>query len=305
LHTPLVLCAMFVPSITVAQPGLRAPRLVIHAGGVLHRTTLVWSVGPSSEYKLSELSHRGLATYQGAAGAAFRIGPGDRAHWLIAGDATLGPLAGGDVQDSDFGDGTETSRIESEVTGRGVWSASVGAGRRWFNGHGGLLDNVSVWLGLEREEQSIRMQHGRWVISAQPDTSSLAALDSRYRARWTGLWMAVESDVAVGHGDLVARLVARFRSGYSGEGTWNLRTDLAQPRSFAQDAEGWGYEGQVSYTRPLLRPIGVTLWGRYVQRHAAGGSDTTFFADGRTARLTLLKVSSRSVGLGLELSAAF
>jgi hypothetical protein len=167
------------------------------------------------------------------------------------------------------------------------------------------LDWLSVWLGFQREQASIRMQNGTQVIGGQTGTTVLNGLDSRYRTGWRAFWAGVEPAVPVGQAHVLVRMAVWFPVSYSGEGTWNLRTDLAQPLSFAHNAGGWGYEARLSYSRWLTHSVGLTLSAGHLRRIVRDGPDTTFLADGTAVRLTLRDVSLTRTGLGLEIAKSF
>lgn len=280
-------------------------RFVLSMGVSRQETNLTWSVGPSLEAALSELRYRGLVTNWASIGAAYQLGDRDSDPWVLGCELAIGDIARGRARDSDFSHGTETTRVESQVTGTDAWSATIAVGKRWLTSRHGQPHWLSLWLGWERWQQTLRMQNGTWVISVNPDTTSLSGLDSRYQARWRGIWAAVEPAFGAGGGHVLLRLAAHVAGSYSADGTWNLRADLAQPLSFTHSATGWGYDTQISYERPLASLLALTVSARYRHLQAGNGPDTTFLADGTTARLTLREMSLGTLGLGVSVAQSF
>ncbi len=94
-------------------------------------------------------------------------------------------------------------------------------------------------------------------------------------------------------------------SRYEAEGTWNLRTDLAQPRSFVQGVDGWGYEAAFRGRYRLTTDLSLTVEARYGRRVAEDGFDTAFLATGDAVDLVLREADWRGGGWRVGVSKTF
>jgi hypothetical protein len=263
---------------------------------------LSWTVG-SSRRPVSELTYDHVqATVLGISLTAplLRL----RGGTVMAQVALIrGTIDGGRIRDSDYSaDGAvESRRSMSSATGTTTEAHGFALGWRrplhWTFAHGSIV----YWVGWTRNAVDIRMQDGVQVL---PLRLPLSGLDSKFAARRTGPWIGVEPTATLGPGHLRARLDIRVRDSYRAEGTWNLRKDLAQPRSFDQHAHAAGFYASAGYVVQLGTHAAVLLSAAHAWWDASGGSDVSYHADGTFDRLQIVEATwtSSSFSLGVRLS---
>jgi len=301
-------------SVATAQQYGEARSLLVDAESSVDHTLLRWGVGatgtPQSEVQF------GLLSATAGLGVSYQFAAG-RSRWSLKAHMERGYVLGGQARDSDYAihlNGNEeyqveTSRIAAEVTGTDSWSTTVALGWNREFGARDPSSSFSLWLGWERAEQSVRMQHGTFVYLsylASLTDSTLPGLDSRYVGGWTGLWIAAEPHVRVERADVSVRAAITIAGHYDGMGTWNLRTNLAQPRSFEHEANGHGYAVEVGLARPLTGTLEARVTGRYVRRFAGDGPEQVFLADGTIRRnYRLREATFGTAGLALAIRKSF
>jgi hypothetical protein len=215
-----------------------------------------------------------------------------------------GRIIGGDVVDSDY---MPERKSVAEATGTRSYAETVRVGWELPASWSGFFKEAVLWVALERAGLSIRMENGVQILP-DPDSvpgRSLKGLDSRYHSRWRGVWFGIEPTVKLGDGDVAFLVGINPRVGYSAEGTWNLRSDLAQPRSFSQEAHGWGGDLTARYSRHVGKHITGRIQWEYAMRSAKRGFDHIYYSDGRQGRLALQRVSWTTQALDIGASLAF
>ncbi len=172
------------------------------------------------------------------------------------------------------------------------------------------LASLELLLGWFRYEDRIDITNGVQVI---PPSGPFSGLRSEYTFEWQGFRTGLKYEW-----DFIRR-PSRFLYAlgvkawgaylwgvdYDGEGIWNLRTDFAQNPSFAHEADGDGFEGQIGVFYSPLKHLKADLSYRYLSLRGDDGTDTTFFSDGTIGEANLDKVRSRRQGILFLLSYSF
>ena len=298
----LLLGSLAVPA--SAQSAQRSDRLVLEAALGPRTSESTWSIG-TAEGARSILTYRNVRVGEARIGGRYRIA-GDRRSGLdIVFHGAAGRILSGSAQDSDFTlEARETSRSVSDIVGAGLLRFALGLGvDRELSGDGAI--RLSGSAGYERNGRTLRKQRGRQVIPDNYASWVLWNLDSRYSARWAGPWIAVQPSVRLGTATWSIRGVGYIANRYRAEGSWNLRDDLVQPRSFTQRAAASGYDLRLRFSRPIEPDLFLAIEVEHAWRSAArGGTDLLFFKDGRVVRSTLRGATWRSSGLTIGLSSA-
>lgn len=265
--------------------------------------SLTWNVGPAADSKVSELRFEDMLAYQPHLEVRYGVSVGEGTLEAFAGGGA-GRTRSGRMSDSDFtsGGAVEAFRVEADVTGIEARFGEVGVAWRWRPGGQHPLEELALSGGFEWAGESIRMQHGRHTIGVGV---SLLGLDSRYRARWAGTWFELRPALRIGSGTLSAHLRATVPGWYRSEGTWNLRRDLAQPRSFTQRGDGWGHAVGLEYVRPMSRHLAITMGVRRSRRVVRNGEDHAYRSDGHVASLMLRRMEWEETALRLGVRATF
>ena len=92
-----------------------------------------------------------------------------------------------------------------------------------------------------------------------------------------------------------------FWGDYSAEADWNLRGDLAHPKSFEHDADGEGVSLTARCQIPLNRYLGLHLIASYA-RWSTDEGDATIYRNGGTVHTQLNDVTweTHSIMIGME-----
>ncbi|MFA5259603.1 MAG: hypothetical protein WC450_00050 [Candidatus Omnitrophota bacterium] len=141
---------------------------------------------------------------------------------------------------------------------------------------------LTFLAGYSYHEQNFKMTNGYQVI---PETGAFAGLDSSYKTEWESTWIGV--DLKAMRKDFTAFLRFEYHwADYYGYGNWNLRTDLAHPKSFEHYADAYGrvltFGGDYAFTENLSVNLTFDMqdWDSEV------GIDRTNGADGTSSDIT-------------------
>lgn len=288
-----------------AQMADRQRPLDVNLGIARHGSGLLWTVGDGPA-RTSELAFRGLVIMVVDARATVSLWSGDNQQWLIAFEAETGGIMGGRVRDSDYGAEGEFSRSVSKATGTAASRTSAAVG--WYREltEVSSVNGVALWIGYEGIHRIVRMQEGNQVIPGGGSRGLLDGLDSRYRARWSGPWVGLNSDLTVGSAHLTGMLAYHFFNRFRAQGRWNLRPELAQPRSFIQKARGLGFSTGLRIRYPVSSQLWVSVQADCYRFVANWGDDILYFVDGKTSRQDLRSVvlmgNRLEMGLGWTFS---
>ncbi len=220
---------------------------------------LDWSIGRSSTggkpNVLSELSWSDVDSRQVTLTNRSRL----QRHIYLRGSLNYAWIHDGNVRDSDYGEDNRTgewSRSMSETNGDEMWDLSVGGGYAFMLLNDRLL--IAPLFGLSYHKQNLRITNGTQIISDDNPFSSSSQdnpppvgplssqLNSTYFARWMGPWIGCDLSYRPTGGSprippMVFNLSVELHwADYYGEGNWNLRSDLAHPKSFEHHADGYG-----------------------------------------------------------------
>jgi hypothetical protein len=92
---------------------------------------------------------------------------------------------------------------------------------------------------------------------------------------------------------------------YEADGWWNLRSDLAQPKSFSHEADGRGVVVFVEADFDLAAAWTASVEARYRDWRTDAGVDRVFFADGDVSVTRLNEVNWESTAWTLGVSHRF
>lgn len=217
-------------------------------------------------------------------------------------EMSFGLVNEGWVSDADYdGDNRteEYSRSISKPSGSKILSISNAIGYRWNLSH---QLSLTPLLGYSYHAQRFYITEGRQVISTSdrtPDPGIIHGLNSYYDAFWYGPWLGME--ISFQHKR--HRLTARGQTGetrYHAEANWNLRDDLAHPKSFEHDANARNHSGVISYSYQATQRFAVMLSYCSERWRTDAGRDRIYFEDGSisTTQLNQARWDSDSVVFG-------
>jgi hypothetical protein len=254
---------------------------------------------------VSELTWRDLESYQlklGGKGTINRI-------FYMRGSAAFGWVLSGEVQDSDYNGDNRTqefSRSISSADDSTVLDATVAFGYP-FKLASDRFRLIPI-VGFSYSEQNLTMKDGVQVLSQPPQTQPIGpivGLDSTYDTKWYGPWAGV--DLSFNASDKIL-LFAGFEyhwADYKAEANWNLRTDLAYPKSFEHEADGTGILITAGGDYIFAAPWSLGLEVNYQDWSTDAGTDLQFNADGTTAVTRLNEVNWESFAIMLRVTYRF
>jgi outer membrane protease len=252
---------------------------------------------------LSELTWDDLQIFQ------FKIGVKTivSRRFYLRGSFGYGWIFDGDNQDSDFAGDNRTlefSRSNNSADDGDVLDASLGVGYQFRIAKDKW--KITPLVGFSYHEQNLTLKDGEQTVSkpalappgvTPPPLGPFAGLDSKYEAEWTGPWLGVDVSFQP-----IERLIIRGTfeyhwADYEAEANWNLRTDLAQPKSFAHDADGEGIVLSIGLDYAVIEKFSLNVTFDYQDWSTDPGTDKTYFADGTTAKTQLNEVNWQSYAI--------
>jgi hypothetical protein len=260
---------------------------------------------------LSELTWSDLEILQLEFGLA-RIFPNRIA---LKGTIAYGKIFDGENQDSDyFGDNRtgEFSRSNNSADDGSTSDVSIGLGYYLPV----LSDTVRVMplIGYSFHLQYLDITDGVQTIATPPITPDLGpfpGLNSSYDATWYGPWGGVELNFRIYTKDgesLAHESILRFEYhwvDYDAEANWNLRSDLAHPKSFEHKADGSGIIFSAGWNYFFKPQWNLHIIFKYQDWETDPGTDRVFFADGTDAVTRLNEVNWKSSAFMLGVTRSF
>jgi hypothetical protein len=228
----------------------------------------------------------------------------------LRGSANYGWIFNGDNQDSDyFGDNRtfEFSRSNNSTDDGDVWDASIAVGYPFRFGQT-VIGTVIPLVGYSHHEQKLKITDGYQTI---PPIGPFPGLDSSYDAQWEGPWIGIDLRFKARK---IKTFAHRFETyftyeyhwaDYDAEANWNLRDDLAHPKSFKHDSDGNGYVIGAGFNFVLHQHWALNFNFDYQDWSTDDGTSKVFFADGTSAKTRLNEVNWTSYALSLGISLRF
>lgn len=206
---------------------------------------------------------------------------------LVEGGFAWGNPYDGETLETRYAQNDRTDIIQ-QISGFGgngsTWDFSIGAGwefpieKGWFEE---VTDvTFTPLLGYSFHNQEFEATKGVQLVdevSGLP-LGPFSGLNNSYEAEWDGIWLGMELS------GRLKKLLTTFRFqyhyfDYSGEGTYNLRTDLASP-SFRHNADGYGLTFGLDFDYELTESLSLNFLADLRDWRADPGSDILYMADG-------------------------
>jgi hypothetical protein len=228
----------------------------------------------------------------------------------LKGSAGYGWIFDGDNQDSDYlGDNRtfEFSRSNNTADDGHVWDASLAIGYPFRFGRN-IIGTITPLVGYSHHEQKLIITDGNQTI---PDSGPFPGLDSTYETEWKGPWAGFDLHFKAREIKTFAHRLEPYLSyeyhwtDYHAEADWNLRNDLAHPKSFEHDADGNGYVICAGLNIWLHHHFALNFNFDYQDWSTDDGTHRAFLADGSALETRLNKVNWTSYALSLGLSLRF
>jgi opacity protein-like surface antigen len=233
----------------------------------------------------------------------------------LRGYAAFGWVLSGDVQDSDYrGDNRtlEWSRSNNNAEDSTVLDATLAFGYPFKLASDRF--RLIPLAGFSYSEQNLKMKDGLQTVSdsalAPPSATPLpigpfAGLDSTYDTKWYGPWVGADLSFRASEKILLFAGFEYHWADYKAEANWNLRSDLAHPKSFEHEADGTGFlitfGGDYAFSEPWS--LGLEL--NFQDWSTDAGIDRQFNADGTMAVTRLNEVNWESFAIMLRVTYRF
>lgn len=266
---------------------------------------LEWSFALPGIDPRSELTWRDIESFQVAFGLQRRFFRDFRLKGAFAYAVTFD----GQNQDSDYNGNDRTlefSRSNNATDDGDLWDISLGLAYdiRLFSDR--FL--LSPLLGYAFNDQNLQISDG---VQTLPPLGPFQGLDSSYDSTWYGPWIGLElqynscgSRVPPPGYEILFGLEYHLAN-FEAAADWNLRPDLAHPKSFEQDAEGDGWVLTGAFNYLFNSRWGVNLTGKYQRRETDAGTHRFFFSDGSSYATRLNEVIWKSVAVTLGVTCRF
>jgi len=286
----------------------------------------------TSAYKLptsSELSWSNIEVFENKIGAEIPITKIKGGNLYIDGSIAFGSIMHGENQDSDFiFEGTEYrtefSRSNNDASSGSTEDYALSLNyeipvRKSIADNILVLNSITPSFGYSINKQNLKMTNGFQSLSmvgfndgnemfyldpniTEPYVGTLSGLNSSYDSSWEGitLGLAIDTSIFEKHN---FKLAGKYHlNNYYAEADWNLRSDLAHPKSFEHEATSKGVDLSLKYAYEVTRSLDLTLGLNYKKFSASGGTNTIFGSNGEQLETGLEKVSwdSRSALAGLN-----
>ena len=221
----------------------------------------------------------------------------------------------GTVRDSDYAEdnrGTEWSRSISESSGDKIWGTSWGVGYAFHSRRKRL--SIAPIFGLSYRAQHLRISNGiQYIaedneIAGTPDIGPLSSqLNSTYQTRWISSWLGCDlryrfQDRAPRYSPIELGLALEYHwADYYAQGDWNLREDLAHPKSFQHDTLGQGISLTGECLLELADHWSLALTMNYQRWSTEPGTAYFFLQNGDITETRLNEVNWESTSLMIGL----
>jgi hypothetical protein len=299
--------AVLSPAPLRAQDRTEPPRWELGVTAHTDARALHWNIGFDAVPRdvSSELEYRDMRVSALAADAIIRLHASGGNVWSLRIRTRTGAVRSGSGRDSDYRGWDRTgeySRSVFQVGGSHAgYDLALGTRRP---APVAVIDEVTVWVGYGRDRFDLRKTDGAQVIPSDAPPDLLDGLDSWYRTRRAGPWIALEPAADIGRTRIALLLASHLRTGFTATGEWNLRDDLEQPVSFTQRASGRGAHLRLSARRPLARHAALLASAEH-RRDRFAGIDRAYLATGTVAPQNLHEVVDRSLGVSAGISVSF
>ncbi len=233
----------------------------------------------------------------------------------LRGSLNFGWVFSGDVQDSDYSGDNRTlewSRSNNNAEDSTVFDATVAFGYPFKLASDKF--RLIPLAGFSYSEQNLKMKDGLQTVRdsalapvgvTPPPLGPFASLDSTYDTKWFGPWVGL--DLSLKATDKII-LFAGFEyhwADYEAEANWNLRADLAHPKSFEHEADGTGFLITAGADYIFSGPWSLGLELNYQDWSTDAGIDQQFNSDGTIAVTRLNEVNWESFAIMLRVTYRF
>ncbi len=234
-----------------------------------------------------------------------------QSNWVLDGRFAYGTVLDGKNQDSDYFGNNRTAEFSrsNNISDEGnTIDATLGFGYRAT-----IIPSPAHYqkpvlsftpkIGASYHAQNLKILHGFQTI---PAFGHFGGLDSSYDTSWYGPWAGFDTELSIVDRFSLSTSFEYHYAYFEATADWNLRSDLAHPKSFEHEAEGTGYIASIGSQFKLSRGLSLNLSVDYQKWNAdKKGIDTVFLANGGLLETKLNEVNWESMGANIGLSYQF
>lgn len=218
--------------------------------------------------------------------------------FYLRGSFGYGWILRGSNQDSDYARDNRTlefSRSNNNASDGDVIDASLGIGLHFSFG----LDwfGITPLAGYSYHQQNLTVTNGNQTkdpFGLLGFTGPFAGLNSSYDTEWKGPWIGLDLSFDIKKKHHIFMNFEYHWADYHAEADWNLRTDLAHPRSFEHIADGNGIVLSTGVNFFYNYPVSLHLHFDYQDWNTDPGIDRVFLANGTIIETRLNEVNWKS-----------
>ena len=204
-------------------------------------------------------------------------------------------ISSGRSQDSDYlanNREAEFSRSYADIknNGNNNFSISLGLKKRWFDVSGHYF---TAMIGYQNTKFDLTATNGVQAIPDELNGEVFPGLESTYNSDFNSLYFSLSTEHVFQWGTVGLRL-DRYDIDFEAVADWNLREDLAHPKSFLHSGNGKGDSFTLEYSYQLNINWDTFLNFKRLRYKIKNGYDQTFFADGASYVTTLNRLSYES-----------
>ena len=233
---------------------------------------------------LSELKWENVGGYQVQPSIEYNQKTGSLKGLVIQASANKTINNTGDNQDSDYNGNNRTlefSRSNNSADGGDSdgFSAAIGYAFDFSSNRRKNLLRFTTLVGYARQNQKFVMRDGFQTI---PGTGAFPNLRSSYDMELSMPFIGAELSGRFYDAHSLKFRLQATKGTYNGTGHWNLRNDFAQPDSFKQEADGYGFLLGGKYGWQFAPHTQFTISTAFNYFKTSKGTDVTNFSNGTT-----------------------
>jgi|GEM_PF-1514396 len=269
-----------------------------------------WSVteSSSSDNVLSTLNYQNLKIQTTQFSFDFENTFKEFPDTQIQGFFLLGEIYDGRMEDLDFSHSNAQTELQTRSLADLAGSKTFHTGLNFSTDFSTSSKHSSIFnIGLEWQSDQFRQRNGQQTRANGADLANPKAidnLDSSYVAHWIGPYIGASKIFAIPGQSFTfnAKLHSHV---YYASGQWNLRSSLAQPKSFEHNALGGGVSFSAQHQIVITKKLKILQTASLQKMSTLGGTDELFRSNGTSVVTRLNPIArqefSYNIGLRLQL----
>jgi long-subunit fatty acid transport protein len=133
----------------------------------------------------------------------------------------------------------------------------------------------------------------------------IPGLASTYETEWVGPWLGLDLIVPMNEKITLSAGFEYHWTSYKAEANWNLRSDLAHPKSFEHSADGTGFELSLGGRYAFSDRWSLALTTNYQKWSTDPGVDRVYLVNGAISAMRLNEVAWESFAILIGITYRF